>query len=113
MGKLKAKGWILKHWPIIKDKKVIILAIGGTKIDAKDRTEAIVHSLPSDILNNVKIFHLRGRFDHSKVNFILSKMIKMGLEDEKDPVKKKEWTEGFDDVKREYLKPIIAYIKGL
>ena len=40
-------------------------------------------------------------------------MTKKAMENEKDPVVKKEWTEGFDDVKREYLKLIIAYIEGL
>ena len=113
MGKLKAKGWILKHWSNIRNKKVILFAVGGSKVDAKERDEAMVRSLPSDILNKVKVFHLRGRFDHSKVNFLLSKMIKKGMENEKDPVVKKEWTEGFDDVKHEYLNPIIAYFKGL
>jgi len=73
----------------------------------------MARSLPSDILHKVKVFHLRGRFDHSKINFLLSKMTKKAMENEKDPVVKKDWTEGFDDVKREYLKPIIAYIKGL
>jgi hypothetical protein len=43
----------------------------------------------------------------------MSKMIKKGMENEQDPVVKKEWTEGFDDVKHEYLKPMIAYIKTL
>ena len=113
MGKLKARDWIQKYWSEIKNKKVIIFAVGGAKIDSKDRDEALARSLPSDILENVKVFHLRGRFDHSKVNFLMSKMIKMGMENEEDPVKKKEWGEGFDDVKREYLNPIIAYIKGL
>jgi menaquinone-dependent protoporphyrinogen IX oxidase len=111
MGKLKARGWILKHWSNIQNKEVIILAVGGAKIGSKDRDEAMTNSLPSDILDNVKVFHLRGRFDHSKVNFLLSKMIKKGMENEKDPVVKKEWTQGFDDVKREYLEPIISYIK--
>jgi menaquinone-dependent protoporphyrinogen IX oxidase len=113
MGKLKARNWIKKYWSIIKNKDVIILAVGGTKIGSKERDEAMARSLPSDILHKVKVFHLRGRFDHLKINFLLSKMTKKAMENEKDPVVKKEWTEGFDDVKREYLKPIIAYIKGL
>ena len=104
---------IQKHWPVLKNKKVVILAIGGSKIDSKDRAEAMAKSLTSEILNHAKIFQLRGRFDHSKVNFLMSKMIKKGMEQEKDPVIKKEWTEGFDDVKHEYLKPIIGYIKKL
>ena len=111
MDKLKASGWIQKHWPSFQNKKVILFAVGGTKIDSKDRNKAMAKSLPSEILNKVKVFHLRGRFDHSKINFLMSKMIKKGMENEKDPVVKKEWTEGFDDVKREYLKPIIEYVK--
>jgi menaquinone-dependent protoporphyrinogen IX oxidase len=113
MGKLKAKDWIMKHWSNIQNKKVILFVVGGAKVDSKDRIEALERSLPSDILNKLKVFHLRGRFDHSKVNFLLSKIIKKGMENEKDPIVRKEWTEGFDDVKREYLYPIIAYIKGL
>ena len=113
MGKLKARNWIKKYWSMIKNKDVIILAIDGLKVDSKDRDEAMARSLHSEILNKVKVFHLRGRFDHSKINFLLSKMTKKAMENEKDPVVKKEWTEGFDDVKREYLNPIIAYIKSL
>ena len=112
MDKLKASGWIQKHWQMLKNKKVVILAVGGSKVDSKDRTKALAKSLTNEILNHAKIFQLRGRFDHSKINFLMSKMIKKGMENEKDPVVKREWTEGFDDVKHEYLKPIIKYIKN-
>jgi menaquinone-dependent protoporphyrinogen IX oxidase len=111
MGKLKAKGWILKHWSNIQNKQVILFAVGGAKIGSEDRDKAMANSLSSEILKTAKIFHLRGKFDHSKVSFLLSKMIKKGMENEKDPVIKKEWSEGFDDVKREYLEPIKSYIK--
>lgn len=113
MGKLNAREWVGKHWPRIRDKKVVFFVVGGSKIGAKDRDEAVSKSLAEEVLKNSALFHLRGRFDLNKTNFLLSKMIKMAMKSEEDPEVKREWTEGFDAVKKEDLEVIKTYIASL
>jgi menaquinone-dependent protoporphyrinogen IX oxidase len=113
MGKVTAASWIKKNWDNIKDKQVIFFSVGGSKIESKERTEIIARSLPEEVIKRMKVFHLPGRIDHKKLNFLMSRMIKSFAKNEKDEEEKRRAIEGYDDVKKEYIAPIVAYIKNL
>ena len=113
MGKVLAANWIKKNWDLMKDKKVVFFCVGGSKVGSKEREEILTKCLPEDLLKRMKVFHLPGRIDHKKLNFLMSRMIKSIGKKEKDELERKRAVEGYDDVKREYLEPIIDYIKKL
>jgi menaquinone-dependent protoporphyrinogen IX oxidase len=113
MGKVTAAGWIKKNWDKIKDKQVVFFSVGGSKVGSKDREDIITRSLPKDMTERMRIFHLPGRIDHKKLNFLMSRIVKSVGKHEKDEEERRRALEGYDDVKREYLEPIVAYIKSL
>ena len=113
MGKVTAAGWIKKNWDKMKDKQLVFFCVGGSKIGSKDRENILTRSLPNDIVNGMKVFHLPGRIDHKRLNFLMSGMVKRFAKYEEDPEEKRRALEGYDDVKRELLGPMVAYIKGL
>ena len=113
VGKVTAADWIKKNWNKMKSKKVALFCVGGTKIGSQEREDIIVRSLPKDIINGMKIFHLPGRIDHKKMNFLMSKMVKSFAKYEEDEEEKRRAIEGYDDVNRTNLKEIISYLNEL
>jgi menaquinone-dependent protoporphyrinogen IX oxidase len=113
MGKVGAAGWIRKKWPDLKEKKVVFFSVGASKIGTPDREDIITRSLPKEIIDGMKVFHLPGRIDHKRLGFFMSGMMKRFAKYEKDEVEKRRAIEGYDDVKRELLAPMVAHIKSL
>jgi menaquinone-dependent protoporphyrinogen IX oxidase len=113
MGKVTAAGWIKKNWDEMKGKTLVLFCVGGSKIGSQVREDIITRSLPKDVVEQMKIFHLPGRIDHKKLNFLMSGMVKRFAKYEKDEEEKRRAIEGYDDVERENLKPLVAYIKSL
>jgi len=113
MGKVTAAGWIKKNWDEMKGKRIVFFSVGGSKTGSQEREDIITRSLPKDVVEQMKIFHLPGRIDHKKLGFLMSGMIKRFAKNEKDEEEKRRAIEGYDDVKRENLEPIVAYIKNL
>lgn len=112
MGKVTAAGWIKNNWDKMKDKKLVLFCVGGSKIGSQDRLDILTRSLPKEILERMKVFHLPGRIDHNKLNFLMSRLIKSIGKKEKDELEKRRAIEGYDDVKRENLTLIVEYLKG-
>jgi menaquinone-dependent protoporphyrinogen IX oxidase len=113
VGKVGAAGWIKKNWPDLKGRQVVFFSVGSSKIGTPDREDIITRSLPKDILDGMKVFHLPGRIDHSKLGWFTSRMFKSFAKYEKDENERKRAVEGYDDVKKELLEPVVAYIKSL
>ena len=113
IGKVKAAGWIKKNWDKMKDKQLVLFCVGGSKIGSEVRDDIITRSLPKNVIERMKVFHLPGRIDHKKLNFLMSGMVKNVAKYEKDEEERRRALEGYNDVKRENLKPIVAYIKSL
>jgi menaquinone-dependent protoporphyrinogen IX oxidase len=113
IGKVTAAAWILKNWEKMKGRKPVFFCVGGSKIGSKEREDILTRSLPEDVIAGMMVFHLPGRIDHKKLNFFMSGMIRRMAKYEKDEVERKRALEGYDDVKRENLAPIVAYIKSL
>lgn len=113
MGKVTAAGWIKKNWDGLKDKKLLLFSVGSSKIGSQERADIITRSLPGEFIDRMMLFHLPGRIDHKKLNFLTSRMFKGFAKYEKDEEAKRRAIEGYNDVKRENLKPILEYIKSL
>ena len=113
MGKVTAAAWILKNWKKVKGRKPVLFCVGGSKIGTQVREDILSRSLPKDVLEGMRVFHLPGRLDHKKLNFIISGMFRRFAKYEKDEEEKRRAIEGYDDVKKENLAPMVAYIKSL
>ena len=113
IGKVRAAAWILRNWDKMKDRKPVFFCVGSSKIGSKEREEILARSLPKDVLDGMTVFHLPGRIDHKRLGFFTSGMMKRFAKYEKDEVEKRRAIEGYDDVKRENLAPVVAYIKTL
>jgi menaquinone-dependent protoporphyrinogen IX oxidase len=113
MGKVTAGSWIRKNWGKMKGRKVVFLFVGASKIGSKEREEILERSLPKEVFDGAKVFHLPGRIDHSKLGWFTSRMFKSFAKYEKDENERKRAVEGYDDVRKELLEPVTAYLKGL
>jgi menaquinone-dependent protoporphyrinogen IX oxidase len=113
MGKVTAAGWINKNWDKMKGRKVVFFCVGASKIGSKEREDILIRSLPKEAIDGMKVFHLPGRIDHSKLGWFTSRMFKRFAKYEKDESDRRRAIEGYNDVKRELLGPIVTYIKGL
>jgi hypothetical protein len=113
MGKVTAASWILKNWEKFKGRKPVFFCVGSSKIGSQVREDILARSLPKDVLAGMTVFHLPGRIDHKRLGFFMSGMMKRFAKYEKDEVERKRAIEGYDDVKRELLAPIVAHIKSL
>lgn len=113
MGKVGAAGWIRKNWHLLKGKKVVFFSVGASKIGTPDREDIITRSLPKEIIEGMKVFHLPGRIDHSKLGWFTSRMFKSFAKYEKDENDRRRAVEGYDDVRKELLEPVLSYIKEL
>ena len=113
VGKVTAAGWIRKNWHALKGKKVVFFSVGASKIGTPDREDMIARSLPKEIIDGMKVFHLPGRIDHMKLGWFTSRMFKSFAKYEKNEADRKRAIEGYDDVKRELLEPVVAYIRSL
>jgi menaquinone-dependent protoporphyrinogen IX oxidase len=113
MGKVTAKDWIIKNMEKMNGRKLVFFCVGSSKIGSQEREDILTRSLPKDILAGMKIFHLPGRIDHKRLGFFMSRLMKRFAKYEKDEVERKRAIEGYDDVKKENLAPMVAYIQGL
>ena len=113
MGKVTAAKWIMKNWDKVKGRKPVFFCVGSSKIGSKERDDILARSLPADVLAGMRIFHLPGRIDHKRLGFFMSGMMKRFAKYEKDEVEKRRAIEGYDDVKRENLAPVVAYLRSL
>ena len=113
IGKVRAAKWIIKNWDKVKGRKPVFFCVGSSKIGSQVREDILTRSLPADVLAGMRIFHLPGRIDHKRLGFFMSGLMKRFAKYEKDEVERKRALEGYDDVKRELLAPIVTHIKSL
>lgn len=72
---------IVKNFDKIRDKKIIIFTVGLADTKNQDNINSIKNSinktLPSEFVENVQFFHLRGAMDYSKLGTIHKGMMAM------------------------------------
>jgi menaquinone-dependent protoporphyrinogen IX oxidase len=111
VGKLVMAGWIANHWETLKTKRVILFSVSGTDPTNKPAIAKIMDaSLPPDIRGDIAYFPLHGRFLMKNLPFLMRTILQFVMKAEKDPAKKQMFAE-FDDVKREYIAPLVAQTK--
>lgn len=109
VGKPTIAGWVKKHWPMIRDKKLLIYSVSGTEPGHPDLNTWMQQHL-GDQLPAMHYVQLRGRLVLSEVSWWLRLMLRLVGAVSKDPDVKRRMTEGFDFMDPEKLKPILQWV---
>ena len=111
--------FIRKNYNELKNKKIIVFAVGASPLDKNTLNELKNHNLKDD-LKDISLFYGRGAIDEEKLSFkdrtmckLLRKAISKQNPDTYDPLMKVivgingkcDWSD------KDYLKPLIEYIK--
>lgn len=67
VGKINGVSKITKNYKDLKDKKIIIVAVGAMGISENAKGEILKNNLPEDMQKSVDFFLLRGGLDYSKM----------------------------------------------
>lgn len=84
-GKMPLVGFLQKHWEVLQDKKVIVMAVGIAPAEAKE-SQASYEQIPEEIREHITYFKVPGNI--------------LGVKSAGQPSKEK-------------LEPVISYVHGL
>ena len=109
-GRLSLAGFIRNKWFVLKNKNVIIMLVNMTD-DQKALQKIVPSSLSSDIVNNVKVFPVSGKYTVSSMSFLDRTIIKMAASIEKREDIKKQLLTDRNLTNKENLNDLIKYIQ--
>lgn len=110
-----------KQYPRIKEKRLAVFCVGASPFDEKSFAQIKAQTLKQE-LRKIPAFYGRGAWDESRMTWLdrtLCGMLKKAVS-KKDPASCEPWMkellsftgQSCDWTDREYLLPLIAYIKG-
>ena len=102
--------WLLRNWPIIKDKQILLYTVSGTEPGHPDLQLWLNQSLSKEILEHLHYVPLRGRLALNELPWIMRIFLKIASKVEKDPDIRKRMAEGFDYMEKNSIEPIFEWI---
>lgn len=112
VGKLMLAGWIRRNIKLLVRKKIILFIVCGTTANETEATEEIIrNNVPLEIKHMCEIFFLPGRVIHKNLSLKHRILFKVAGIFEKNPIKRRAFTEDWDKVQKENLNPITVAIK--
>jgi len=122
-GTPKGLSIFTKNYELIKDKRLIFYACGIEDMSNEMVTnrirESIEKMIPKEVFSKLKIFYLRGGFDHFKLNFMYRFLFWLAKKKiDKKPVEELTFDEklvvetygkNLDFTNKEGIKPIVEY----
>lgn len=113
--------YLKKHYDRLKEKKILIFAVGASPYNEKAIEELKKRNLP-EVLGQIPLFYCRGAWRESAMTLqdrLLCRMLKKTVA-KKDPAHYEPWeaalmeTMGLDSdwTDKTYLNPIIEYARG-
>lgn len=117
-------GIITKNFQDLKSKNLIIFTVGLASADDKEIFKPIIEkNLTEEMRKEVKIFHLRGGIDYSKLKFLHKSMMAMlkRMVANKNPeelstddkMMLETYGEKVDFTNIETIEPLVSYVKGI
>lgn len=78
-GTLSKLNWFKKKLTLLSNKKIIIVAIGGSPAENPDNAQALSNLFTQDELSNtnIKSFYCPGGLNYEKMNFFSKSLMKM------------------------------------
>ena len=114
IGKLEIKKWLKNNSSKLVNKKVFFFQVAASPVSEKEKRESYnVACIPAELLNKAKSFFLPGRMIKRNLSWWDHFMLKMGARLAKDPVEKARMLTDFNEVKQEYITPLIITVKTL
>lgn len=121
-GKIDGLKAFKKYYNLIKNKRLIYCTVGlAPTEDPSIFDKLIKHCFSEEMLNNIKIFHLRGGMNYSKltsVHKVMMSMLKKTVEKkavktEEDTLFLETYGKDIDFTDKKSLEPIINYANNL
>ena len=112
-GRIVIAPLILESWSNIRGKKVVLFTVSGTPPTHPSIQQIFSKGFPEEIRKEIRYFPLRGRLVSQDLSFFDKLLVAIGRIMEKDEAMRKIMREDFDDVERDNLAPVSAYIKTL
>lgn len=116
MGRITAANFLIRHWPILRKKNVILFSVSASPPWSPDTSAYLPASLPPEIRDAVRWVPLWGRFDEldAKDRFLMlmpKLVLRLRMLRDKTGEARKKY-EGlrhpFDHVSRESIGPVLA-----
>lgn len=104
--RLTIRKWIRAQSEKIRSKPIILFSVSGA--GASPKLERWVEkSLPEDMRSRIEHLGLRGRLDHSTLNWGMRLFLKMGSLFNRDPQASRDERYGFDYMNQQSITPIV------
>jgi len=118
---------LTQNWELLSNKKVILFTCGLADPAVPENVshihEALSKALPAEMMNSMKIFHLRGGINYAKLSFIhktmMSMLRRMLLKKDSSEISSEDrllletYGKKIDFTDRTTLQPMIDYIRLL
>lgn len=109
---------ITKNYEQLKDKKLILFAVGSTPVREESNKFIREANIPANQMDHIHFFYLRGGFDYNKLTAfdkVLMSMLKVKLKNVKKPDPDQKgmlaaYEHPLDFTKEKNLQPIIDYV---
>ena len=117
IGKWMLREWVKQNSEPLKSKKLFFVIVCGTpSSNPEEQQRLAIANIPIPLRLNSDVIFLRGRVIIKKLSMLDKLALKVASRMEKDPVKKKEMKEGYDEVSRtklvEVIKAVRAYLSS-
>lgn len=110
--RLSIRKWIKANGSKLENKTKILFSVSGA--GPSDKLQRWVSaSLPTNLASQMEHVALRGRLDHTKVNWVVKVMLWMGSLFNRDPEASKDERYGFDYMDKDSIEPIIRLVGQL
>lgn len=108
--RLSIRKWIRANLGKLNGRSKVLFSVSGAGASAK-LNGWVTASLPANLLSEIKHVALRGRLDHSKLNWRVRGILWVGSLFNPDPQARKEERGGFDYVDKESIAPILKLVE--
>ena len=113
IGKLTLAGWIRKHWPMLKARKLVILSVSAAPGSDPSVKEAWVRSLPQEVRAASTHFALQGRLIFDGLDLLDKLLMSVASKMQGDPAVAENLRKGIDGVDKAQLQPVVEHIRTL
>ena len=104
-------------------KSLIVFTVGAANPNNTDYSDIISKNISQELLSKIKIFHLRGGLDYTKMNLIhkiMMSVLKKSIEKkplaerhEEDPVFLETYGKTIDFTDKSTIAPLVEYVRAL
>ena len=108
--KLTIRKWARANMAKLRGRAKLLFSVSGAGPSTK-LNSWVAASLPANLLSEMEHIALGGKLDHTKISWLLRKILWMGSLFNPDPQASKEEREGFDHMDKASIKPIVKIIQ--